>query len=217
MKKLHFLLASLTLIAFLSAGLLQPVLAQHKTPKQGTERMSMMQDPANQPLKTQAKTGGMQGKMMMGKGKMMGMGHIDSGMMQMKSDPVMGTLHQFGCPGFLLKNAVQLKLTDQQKQTLNALKLEFKKFAIKIQADIKVAKLDIKEAMNADSPNFKKIKASVKTINTLQEELRTNFLNTLLKARKVLNADQLKTLKTLAANCCQGMPGKGMMHHQMMK
>ncbi|RLD13129.1 hypothetical protein DRI50_07775 [candidate division KSB1 bacterium] len=210
MKKLHFLLASLTLIAFLSAGLLQPVFAQHKTPKQGTERMTMMQHPENQPLQTQAKIGGMQGKMM-------GMGQMGSDMMQMKKDPVISALHHYGCPAFLLKNATQFNLSNQQKQTLNALKLEFKKSAIKTQADIKVAKLDIKEAMNADKSDFKKVKAGINAINTLQQKLRANFLNTFLKARKVLNNDQLKTLKALAANCCQRMPGKGMMHHQMMK
>ena len=204
MKRHNLFLTGLTLFAFLAIGFAQPALAQHKAPKQGTKRMQMMQQEQSAPK--------MMGMQKQGQGKMMGMGKMSMGHMQMMGDPVIKSLHTYGCPGFLLKNADELNLTDKQKQTLNALKLEFKKAAVKNQAEIKVATLDIQEAMNTNNPDFGKVKAEIKKINALQAELRSAFLNTLIKARKTLSAEQLSKLNALP----KGMQGMGMQGHGMM-
>ncbi|MHB2154006.1 Spy/CpxP family protein refolding chaperone [Calditrichota bacterium GD2] len=198
MKKLSTLTTALTLIAFLMMGFGQPILAQQNTASKGMQHM-MMQKQEKAP------------------GHKMGIhGKMDHKSMDMMSDPVLKTLHSYGCPGFLLKSASKLNLSEKQIQTLTGLKLEFKKAAVKNKADIKIATLDIQEAMNADQPDFNKVKKAIKKINSLQQELRDNFLNTLIKSRKVLTAEQFKVLKTFASGCCKGMqPGQGMM--QMMK
>lgn len=202
MKRLNLLLTSFTVAAFLLMGFSQPAMAQEKMPKQGTKRMMPKQSGRQMPMNMQ-KTG------MPGKKMGMKMGHKNMEMMQMMSDPVIKSLHSYGCPSFLLKNAAELGLSDSQKQTLNNLELEFKKTVTKIKAEIKVATLDIQEAMNTNQPDFGKVKNFVKKIDDLQQQLHTQFLNTLIKARKTLNAQQLSKLNALP----KGMPG----HHGMMK
>ncbi len=202
MKRLNLLFTSLTVAAFLLMGFSQPTMAQEKMPKQGTKRMMPKQSGTQMPMNMQ-KTG------MPGKKMGMKMGHKNMEMMQMMSDPVIKSLHSYGCPGFLLKNATELNLTDQQKQALNNLKLEFKKSATKIKAEIKIATLDIQEAMNTNQPDFGKVKSNVKKIDNLQAQLHSQFLNTLIKGRKVLDSKQLSKLNALP----KGMSG----HHGMMK
>ena len=206
MKHLRILTSALTLIAFLMLGFNQPLLAQEKAPQKGMQHMKMMQKQEKEPGQ-KAGMQGMHGSMM--KGMMKGSEHMSMGMM---NDPVFKALHSYGCPGFLLKSAKKLNLTEKQIQTLTNLKLEFKKAATKNKADIKIATLDIQQAMNADQPDFDKVKKAINKISSLEQELRNNFLNTIIKARKVLTSEQLKTLKTLSSDCCKGMQhGQGMM------
>jgi hypothetical protein len=200
MKKMNVLLANLMIAAFLIMGFAQPAAAQQKMPKQGTKRMMPQQSGTQMPMNMQ-KTG------MPGKKMGMKMGHKNMEMMQMMSDPVIKSLHSYGCPGFLLKHTAELGLTDAQTKTLNNLELEFKKAATKIKAEIKVASLDIQEAMNTNQPDFGKVKSFVKKIDDLQQQLHTQFLNTLIKARKSLDSQQLSKLNALP----KGMPGHGMM------
>lgn len=197
MKKLNLLLLSLTLIAFLSAGLFQPANAQGKAPQKDVKRMSaMMHTNRNMPM-GQHQPKGHKGGM---------------GMMQMGHDPVFGMLHTYGCPGFLLKNSAQLGLTEKQTETLKTLMLEFKKTAVKNNADVKIALVDIKEVMNSAQPDFGKVKSLINKISSLKQQLRLSFLETLIQGRKALTPEQLNKLQSLTDKC--GMGGHGMM--QMM-
>ncbi len=140
----------------------------------------------------QTKPGMMQGDMM--QGNRMGMMH-QGGMMM--GDPLFKSLHGYGCPGFILRFGNQLALSQDQIQKLENLKLEFKKAAIQNQAAQKVAILDLKEILNANSPNFKKAQAKLSQITNLEGKLRTVFLNKIQQGRQVLTPDQLKKLKAL--------------------
>ena len=120
-----------------------------------------------------------------------------AGMMSM-GDPLFKALHGYGCPGFALKFTGQLGLSQDQIQKLQALKLEFKKIAVKNQADRQVATIELKEILNAKNPNFKKAQAKLNQITLLEGKLRTAFLNTIERGRQVLTPDQLQKLKGLS-------------------
>ncbi len=179
MKKTSIVLSALTLIIFS----FQLAFAQHKA----MEKSGMS-----------SKMGAMSGA------KMGMMAHHDQEKMSMMNDPVLKTLHRFGCPGYLLKSAEVLGLNEKQIATLTQLKLEFKKSAVKIKADIDVATLEIEEAMLKNSPDFKAVKAAINTITQKQKELREQFLGVLQKARNVLTTEQLQKLANLAKKGCQG-------------
>ncbi len=152
---------------------------------------------------------GMMGGKGMMQGGMHGKGMMQGGMMAM-SDPVIQTLHNSGCPGFLLKSAEALNLTDAQKATLESLKLDFQKRAVKNKASFDVAKIEVKQLLNLDNPNFNKIKTKIKEIGATEQNLRTSFLNNVVQARKVLTKEQLKKVKSLSTSCRSGMMGMGM-------
>lgn len=162
-------------------------------------------------------------KMMMhGKeGKGMMQGHMGKGMMPGKmgsdmgmSDPILMTLHTAGCPGYLLKVSDKLELSASQKSQFEALKTNFKKFAVKKSADIKVAKIELNELLNKEKFDSKKIKSQISKIESLQSDLRIEMLKTIEKSRSFLRQDQLNKLKDLRNN---GGMGMGMMKHGKMK
>ena len=222
MKKLTLTLTVMAVTLMLVSGL---ALAQHShgsqksdSLKSGMSKKMMM--PMKQKMRGQSMMkGGMmeKGKMgkMMGKGKMQG-GMMGHGMMQGEqmmgmNDPVIKALHSAGCPGFLLKSADKLELTEQQVNDLKTLKADFQKFAVQKNADIKVAKIELNELIDAANPDFGKVKNKISQLGSLNQNLRFQFLTTVQNSRKLLTADQLKRLPGLAQNCCMGMMGKGMM------
>ncbi len=194
MRRFNLLLAMFTLFAFLSQGMFSPVQAQHKPMEKAGKRHKMMQEQPPQKMQMTGRTH-----------KKMGMPHHSMEHTQMMADPVLRSLHNFGCPGFLLENAEILNLDEKQKETLTNLKNEFKKVAIKTNADIKVAALDIKQAMSKDKPDYDQVEKAINTIHQLKKQLHDNFFNTLKNARKVLTDDQLQKLKTLSQ---EGKPHK---------
>lgn len=162
--------------------------------------------------------GGMMGKGMM-QGGMMGKGMMQhNGMMAMMQDPIFKTLHRTGCPGFLLMSTDKLTLSEKQINNLKKIKADFHKTAIKNKASIDVAKIELKEILDTASPDFGQVKNKITQISSLQQKLRLDFLNVVIQARKLLTAEQLKTLRSLANNCCKGMGGgdNGMMGQGMM-
>ena len=153
------------------------------------------------------------------KGKGMMQGHMAKGMMGGKmgsdmgmNDPILMTLHTAGCPAYLLKLSDKLELSDSQKAQFEALKTNFKKFAVKKNADIKVAKIELNELLSKDNFNSKKIKSQISKIESLQSELRIEMLKTIEKSRSFLRQDQLDKLKELRTE-----GGMGMMKHGKMK
>jgi len=144
----------------------------------------------------------------MGKGMMHGKMNSDMGM----SDPIIKMLHSAGCPGFLLKAADKLELTDAQITKLNSLKSDLQKFAVQKNADIKVAKIELSELLGAEGFDSRKIKSQISKIESLQSDLRLEFLKTIEQSRGLLTPEQTNTLRGLSNGC-----GMGMMKHNMMK
>lgn len=193
MRKISLLAASFTILAILSTGIFNPALAQHKPMKQGGERLKMMQEKHPMQKKNRPQ-------------KKMKMSPESAMHMRMMTDPVLRTLHNFGCPGFLLENAEKLGLDEKQKETLTNLQNEFKKVAIKTDADIKVAMVDMKQAMSKDQPDYAAAQKAINQIEQLKKQLHEKFFSTLKEGRKVLTADQLKKMQALNTGSESEMP-----------
>lgn len=186
MRKISLYVASFTILAFLSLGIFNPTFAQQKPLGPKGKHHKMHHD---MPMK-----------------KMMGKEHHSPEHMQMMADPVLKTLHNFGCPGFLLMNADKLGLDEKQQETLTNLKNEFKKAAIKINADIKVATVDMEQAMSKEKPDYDKVQKDINNIEQLKKQLHEIFFNTLKNGRKVLTDDQLEKLQNLTKPGAHKMP-----------
>ena len=68
-----------------------------------------------------------------------------------------------------------------------------------------MAAVELQEILNAQNPDFSKVKAKILGIDALQQELRLKFLDVVIQARKVLTIEQIKTLQTLSDAGCKGM------------
>jgi len=89
--------------------------------------------------------------------------------------------------------AEQLKLTDEQKANLEKIRLKYKRERIPIEANLKLARLDLKEALqNLDQ---KKIDEAVKKINDYRGQLFQKGINEKVEFLKLLTPEQKKMLE----------------------
>ena len=176
MKKLITSLFVMAVSLLLVSGL---VLAQHNHGDQKSDSLkSATSHRMMKPMQQEMRGSGMmeKGKMqkgMMGGHDMMkcdkmgkGMMHGQMGkeMMNMK-DPIIKALHSNGCPGFLVKMAEKLNLSEQQLTDLKALKAEMQKFSVQKNADIKVAKIELNELFDSEKPDFGKATSKISQTN----------------------------------------------------
>ena len=218
MKKLTSALVITATCFFLLAG---ASMAQHSEHHQG-------QTADTTKSQHQIKKMPMQQRMMGKEGMMGGKGMMSGGMMEMGEqhatmmgagmmhgdmmaghDPLLMEIHDFGCPGFLLKSAEELGLNESQIEKLKALRDDFKKLAIQKKSTADVAKVDLKAQLDAGKPDFNVAKAKVKEINDRELELRLALLDKIEQGRALLTAEQMEKFKELPKSCCQG--GHGMM------
>jgi len=92
-----------------------------------------------------------------------------------------------------MSEADMLKLTDQQKADHKKIALKYQRLNIPLQSNLKLANLDLKEAM--ESLDQKKIDESVKKINDIKAELFKNRINQRVEFVKLLTAEQKTMLK----------------------
>lgn len=99
----------------------------------------------------------------------------------------------FDNPG-LLK---ELKLTDDQVNKLDAIKVEAKKKMIKSGADLMVKRIDFEEALISEIIDYIKVNQLIQDIASIHKELLLTRLQAKIDAMKVLTGDQRKELKKL--------------------
>lgn len=86
-----------------------------------------------------------------------------------------------------------LKLTDQQKAEHKKINLKYQRLNIPLRSDLKLANLDLKEAM--ESLDQKKIDEAVKKINDINARLFKNKIDRKVEFMKTLTDEQKKMLK----------------------
>ena len=114
----------------------------------------------------------------------------------------MGMHHRNSCSDGM-KGLKGLNLTDAQQEQIRKLQIKSQKDAIKLQADLKLANIELHELIQADKTGAKLDKAIAK-VSDLKNKLFKARINKRMAIRKVLTAEQRKKM---TANCMNGMHG----------
>ena len=91
---------------------------------------------------------------------------------------------------------VNLNLTEEQKSQLEELKKEYTKEVIKIRADLKIAKIELKDLLSERDADETAVLARADEISRLQNKLMKSRISHQLKTRKIYTDEQWKKLKT---------------------
>jgi periplasmic protein CpxP/Spy len=105
----------------------------------------------------------------------------------------------------------ELGLNDDQVSRLHKIGIDAEKASIQTRADMQLHRIELRELMRADNPDESAIMAKMDQINALQGKMEKARVQTMLSARSVLTADQLKKLKAMRENRGMGGPGGGRM------
>ena len=90
-----------------------------------------------------------------------------------------------------------LGITDQQETRLRAIKIAFKKERITRQAEVDLAKVDLKALLHDDSSTMAQIEAAVKQVYTLKAEKRVASIKAKREAKAILTPEQRKQMKAM--------------------
>jgi Spy/CpxP family protein refolding chaperone len=111
--------------------------------------------------------------------------------------------------GMILHLKQELKLTDEQVSKLQALRTSAMKDAIKREADIKTAHIDLLDVLDKASPDFASAKANAKKLSDLESQTRQAMLTTCENALNILTKEQKDMLFQHRSRKCCGMRGGG--------
>lgn len=90
-----------------------------------------------------------------------------------------------------------LGLTDEQVIKIRDIFTEARKAGIKNGADLRVARIEMRELMRADKVDRAAVNAKIKQISALREKMMTEGVDTRLKVRGVLTPEQIKKAQAL--------------------
>jgi len=89
----------------------------------------------------------------------------------------------------VLKHGDALHLSDQQKKSLHQMSFEYKKKAIRMKADIDLAKLSVGRLLHEEPPVEEKIFSMVDEISKLKATLKKEKFRLKFEVRKVLSKE----------------------------
>ncbi len=89
----------------------------------------------------------------------------------------------------------ELSLTDEQVNTINDAILERQKKKIELQSKIRIAQLELKEAMDSDDVNTDQIMQKAEEIGTYRTEMQKLTYSNLITVKKTLTPEQQKKLE----------------------
>jgi len=113
---------------------------------------------------------------------------------------------------FMLRHRDELKLTPDQVQRLEGLRADFEREAIRREADLRVAELDLQALLQAEPVDLAKVETKVREIAQLQADLRLARIKVIEQGKAQLTPEQRTTLKTLLAAPRGGPRQAGMRH-----
>lgn len=91
----------------------------------------------------------------------------------------------------------ELGLSAEQQEKIRQIKLAAHKQNIEQRAKLQLARLELHELMQADSPDQKQIEAKLAELSKLREAAMRNHVTTFLEMQKVLTPEQRKKAKDL--------------------
>jgi heavy-metal resistance protein len=104
----------------------------------------------------------------------------------------------------MLHHRAELGLSADQVGRLEALRGDFAREAIRRDADIRIAELDLASMLEQDSPDLSKVEAKVREAAQLRADLRIARLRAIEQGKAVLTPEQRTRLQTMLS---------GGMHH----
>ena len=151
-------------------------------------------------------------------GQRMGMGRGGGRRMGMRR----GGQRGFGGGAGLLRMAenprvrTALGLSDEQVARLHKIGVDAQKASVQTRADMQLHQIELRELMRADNPDHDAIMAKLDQVNALQGKMQKARVETMLSARGVLTADQIKKVKTFMENrgAAGGPGGERMMQRR---
>lgn len=114
--------------------------------------------------------------------------------------------HKF--PGMHLDASV-LDLTDEQKEKLASIRAEYRKTTIRLDADIEVAEVELKELVAAPEMDLGQVEEKIDEISDKNAELRLYRLKTFSDVKKLLTPAQLDKLRWPLEGARPGPSGCG--------
>jgi Spy/CpxP family protein refolding chaperone len=98
---------------------------------------------------------------------------------------------------FMLDHKEDLALTADQVSRLEALRAEFTRDAIRREADIRIAEMDLAALLERDPLDLPKVEATIRETTQLRAELRISRLRTIEQGKALLSAEQRARLEGL--------------------
>ncbi len=96
----------------------------------------------------------------------------------------------------LLRHRDAFRLTPEQEQKIRALRADYEKAAARGEADIRVAEVDLREALVPDPPDLGKVEALTKAIATRRGDLRFRRIQALQSGLALLTKEQRQQLES---------------------
>jgi len=111
-----------------------------------------------------------------------------------------------------LEHAAKLGLTEDQINKIKPIHLEMEKKAIRNNADLKIAEIELKEIMEVKDFDLEKATAQVKKIEDLKTDHHLEVLKAMKEVRSILTDEQFKKMKEMMHMKMEGHePHKKMM------
>ncbi|HEX7217287.1 MAG TPA: periplasmic heavy metal sensor [Methylomirabilota bacterium] len=99
----------------------------------------------------------------------------------------------------MLSHRDELGLSSGQVQALERLRIEFQKEATRVEADIRVAEMDLGQLQSAEPVDMKAVEGKIRQIEKRRGDLRLAQARTIESGRAQLSADQREKLRALLA------------------
>jgi Spy/CpxP family protein refolding chaperone len=101
---------------------------------------------------------------------------------------------------FMLDHRQDLGLTPAQVEALDRIRADFQREAIKLDADQRVAQMDVAALLRADQVDLAQVEAKVREVERLRADLRLGRIRAIEQGKAQLTADQRAKLRTLLAS-----------------
>jgi Spy/CpxP family protein refolding chaperone len=92
----------------------------------------------------------------------------------------------------------QLDLTAAQRAKVSSLRDEAERSGIRLEADLRIAELDLRKLLEADSPDPREVEEAIERVGELHTQMRKTRVAAWLAVRSTLTAEQRAKLRTLA-------------------
>ncbi len=104
----------------------------------------------------------------------------------------------------MLEHRTDLGLTGEQVSRLEALRADFTRAAIRRDAEIRIAELDLATLLEQDPVDLARVEAKVREAAQLRADLRVARLRTLEQGKAVLTTEQKTRLRALLGDSAPG-------------